>query len=66
MGRNAEKEFGLIPPSSVLSIDLELVSFKPIIDVTGDSKVFKKILVEGTDTIAANEGATVTGMSIKV
>ena len=66
MGRDAENEFGLIPPSSVLSIDLELVSFKPVSDVTGDSKVFKKILVEGADTIAASEGATVTGMSVNV
>lgn len=60
VGRDAENEFPLIPPSSVLIIDLELVSFKPVIDVTGDSKVFKKILVEGANTIAANEGATVT------
>lgn len=66
VGRDAENEFPLIPPSSVLIIDLELVSFKPVIDVTGDSKVFKKILVEGANTIAANEGATVTGMYIKV
>ncbi|KAK4800621.1 hypothetical protein SAY86_021108 [Trapa natans] len=49
-----------VPPNSVISIDLQLVSFKPIIDITGDSKVFKKILKEGEGTITANEGATVT------
>ena len=31
-----------------------------------NSKVFKKILVEGADPIAANEGATVTGMPVNV
>lgn len=62
MGRDAENEYQSIPPNSELNIDLELVSFKPIVDVTGDSKVIKKILVEGVDPIAANECATVTGM----
>ncbi|KAA8528448.1 hypothetical protein F0562_035803 [Nyssa sinensis] len=59
-GRNVNNEFPLIPPSSVLSIDLELVSFNPVINVTGDSKVFKKILKEGEGVLTANEGATVT------
>lgn len=37
-----------------------LVSFKPVTDVTGDAKVFKKILKEGEGASIANEGATVT------
>ncbi|OAY23052.1 hypothetical protein MANES_18G047900v8 [Manihot esculenta] len=49
-----------VPPNSVLNIDLELVSFKPVVNVTGDSKVFKKIIKGGEDTFVANEGATVT------
>ena len=49
-----------IPPSSVLSIDLELVSFKSVINVTGDFKVMKKILKEGEGALTANEGASVT------
>ncbi|XP_062163498.1 70 kDa peptidyl-prolyl isomerase-like isoform X2 [Alnus glutinosa] len=49
-----------IPPSSLLNIDVELVSFKPVIDITGDSKVFKKILKEGEGAVVANEGAAVT------
>lgn len=49
-----------IPPSSILSIDLELVSFKPVINVTGDLGVLKKILKEGEGTLTANEGAAVT------
>lgn len=49
-----------IPPSSLLNIDVELVSFKPVIDITGDSKVLKKILKEGEGDVVANEGAAVT------
>ncbi|XP_057974823.1 70 kDa peptidyl-prolyl isomerase-like isoform X2 [Malania oleifera] len=60
VGRDAENEFPPIPPGSVLSIDLELVSFKPVIDISGNSKVFKKILKEGEGVLTANEGATVT------
>uniref|UniRef100_A0A5B7C990 peptidylprolyl isomerase n=1 Tax=Davidia involucrata TaxID=16924 RepID=A0A5B7C990_DAVIN len=59
-GRDAYNEFPFIPPSSVLSIDLELVSFNPVINVTGDSKVLKKILKEGEGALTANEGATAT------
>ncbi|XP_065881979.1 70 kDa peptidyl-prolyl isomerase-like isoform X2 [Euphorbia lathyris] len=49
-----------VPPDSVLKLDLELVSFKPVVDVTGDAKVFKKILKEGDGTHVADEGAIVT------
>ncbi|GMN35880.1 hypothetical protein TIFTF001_005588 [Ficus carica] len=60
-GRGASEGFPSIPGNSVLYIDVELVSFKHVIDVTGDAKVFKKILKEGEDAHgAANEGATVT------
>ncbi|KAJ0025618.1 hypothetical protein Pint_07722 [Pistacia integerrima] len=57
-GRDGNDGFHMIPPSSVLHVDLELVSFKPVIDVYGDSKVFKKILREGEGTVTADEGAT--------
>ncbi|KAH7849821.1 hypothetical protein Vadar_023470 [Vaccinium darrowii] len=60
LGSKLTKEFPLIPPSSVLNVDLELVSFKPVINVTDDSKVIKKILREGEGTLTANEGAAVT------
>lgn len=45
----------------MLSIDLELLSFKPVISVTNDSKVMKKILKEGQGALTADEGAVVTG-----
>ncbi|KAK4274618.1 hypothetical protein QN277_017812 [Acacia crassicarpa] len=56
----AESRVHSIPPNSELHVDVELVSFKPVIDVTGDSKVLKKILREGEGSLTANEGAMVT------
>ncbi|KAL6995332.1 peptidylprolyl isomerase, partial [Sarracenia purpurea var. burkii] len=57
---NSRNEFPLIPSNAVLNVDLELVSFKTVIDITGDYKVIKKILKEGEGTLTANEGAAVT------
>lgn len=59
-GRVADDGFPAVPPNSVLSIELGLISFKPVIDVTGDSKVFKKIVKEGEGVAVPNEGANVT------
>ncbi|KAJ6939737.1 70 kDa peptidyl-prolyl isomerase-like isoform X1 [Populus alba x Populus x berolinensis] len=59
-GKDASDAICPVPPNSTLYIDLELTSFKPVIDVTGDAKVFKKILKEGEGSLVANEGATVT------
>ncbi|CAJ1972793.1 unnamed protein product [Sphenostylis stenocarpa] len=59
-GREAGSGLCSIPPNSVLHINIELVSFKPVINVTGDSKVLKKILKEGEGAFTANEGANVT------
>lgn len=61
-GREAGSGFHSIPPDSVLHVNIELVSFKPVINVTGDSMVIKKILKEGEGAFTANEGANVTGM----
>ncbi|PKI72460.1 hypothetical protein CRG98_007127 [Punica granatum] len=49
-----------VPSNSALCIDLQLVSFKSVIDITGDAKVLKKILKEGEGAVTANEGASVT------
>ncbi|XP_027332737.1 70 kDa peptidyl-prolyl isomerase-like isoform X2 [Abrus precatorius] len=59
-GREAGSGLHSIPPNSVLHINIELVSFKPVINVTGDSMVLKKILKEGEGAFTANEGAKVT------
>ena len=42
-GRDASNGVNSIPLGSILNIDVELLSFKPVIDITGDSKVLKKI-----------------------
>ncbi|WJX09548.1 peptidylprolyl isomerase [Trifolium repens] len=59
-GREAGSGFNSVPPDSVLHVNIELVSFKPVINVIGDSMVIKKILKEGEGTSTANEGANVT------
>ncbi|XP_010553661.1 PREDICTED: 70 kDa peptidyl-prolyl isomerase isoform X2 [Tarenaya hassleriana] len=59
-GRDSGGEISAVPPNSILNIDLVLLSFKPVIDVSGDSKVYKKILREGEGTLVADDGATVT------
>lgn len=66
--RDKDSESGVpsIPPSSILSIDLELVSFKPVINVTGDLGVLKKILKEGEGTLTADEGAAVTSKYLEL
>ncbi|GAA0154326.1 chaperone [Lithospermum erythrorhizon] len=58
-GRDSTTDFPSIPPNSVLSIQLELVQVKPVIDISGDSKVLKKILKEGDGLVTADDGASV-------
>ncbi|KAL5074150.1 hypothetical protein RYX36_013134 [Vicia faba] len=45
---------------SMLHINIELVSLKHVLNVTGDSRVIKKILKEREGAFIANEGANVT------
>ncbi|KAG6406851.1 hypothetical protein SASPL_134462 [Salvia splendens] len=59
-GHKSNNELPVIPPDSVLSIFVKLLSLKPVVDVTGDLKVKKKVLKEGEGTVTANDGATVT------
>ncbi|KAL0432594.1 UNVERIFIED_CONTAM: peptidyl-prolyl isomerase [Sesamum latifolium] len=60
VGKKSNDELPSIPPNSTLSISAELLSFKRVIDITGDLKVKKKVLREGEGTVTANEGAAVT------
>lgn len=59
-GRVADDGFPAVPPNSVLNIELNLISYKPVIDVFGDSKVFKKIVKSGEGVTVPNESASVT------
>ncbi|XP_059668285.1 70 kDa peptidyl-prolyl isomerase-like [Cornus florida] len=55
---------GDIPCNSDLIIHLELVSWKSVIDVTGDKKVLKKILKAGEGFDHPNEGSVAKVMYI--
>lgn len=46
-----------VPPNSTLTVDLELVSWKNVVDITDDKKVLKKTLKEGEGYERPNEGA---------
>lgn len=58
-GKPASGNEGAVPPSAVLEITLELVSWKTVSNVTDDKKVVKKILKEGEGYDRPNEGAVV-------
>ncbi|MCL7044995.1 hypothetical protein MKW94_009236, partial [Papaver nudicaule] len=58
-GRDANHGFPAIPSNSALVVDLKLVSIKHVIDLTGDSKVIKKIVKEGEGSYTADEGSPV-------
>lgn len=50
-----------VPPDSNLTIKLKLVSWKSVIDVTGDKKVLKRITKVGEGFDRPNEGSVVKG-----
>ncbi|KAL6637777.1 hypothetical protein ACP70R_025349 [Stipagrostis hirtigluma subsp. patula] len=58
-GRAAKDQFPAVPPSSAVSMDVELVSLKPVFDVTGDLKVLKKTLKCGDGIRTPRDGETV-------
>ncbi|XP_031280625.1 peptidyl-prolyl cis-trans isomerase FKBP62-like [Pistacia vera] len=58
-GRPAIGDEGAVPPNAALQINLELVSWKTVSDITKDKKVLKKILKEGEGYERPNDGAVV-------
>ncbi|KAG8371693.1 hypothetical protein BUALT_Bualt13G0114800 [Buddleja alternifolia] len=58
-GKPASGDEGAVPPNATLNIELELVSWKTVSNVTDDKKVLKKILKEGEGYERPNEGAVV-------
>ncbi|CAJ1938765.1 unnamed protein product [Sphenostylis stenocarpa] len=58
-GRPASGEEGAVPPNASLQVDLELVSWKNVSDITKDRKVLKKTLKEGEGYERPNDGAVV-------
>ncbi|XP_077250245.1 peptidyl-prolyl cis-trans isomerase FKBP62-like [Tasmannia lanceolata] len=58
-GRPASGAEGAVPPNATLLVELELVSWKTVTEVTPDKKVLKKILKEGEGYERPNDGAVV-------
>ncbi|KAK1269288.1 Peptidyl-prolyl cis-trans isomerase FKBP65 [Acorus gramineus] len=58
-GKDANNGFPAIPSNATLNMDLELVSFKSVVDISGDMMVIKKILREGEGIRCPKEGSTV-------
>nr|GMD41860.1 70 kDa peptidyl-prolyl isomerase-like isoform X1 [Ipomoea batatas] len=56
---NTNSTIGSIPPTSNLSIHLELVSWKSVTDVMGDKRVLKTLIKAGEGYDRPNEGALV-------
>uniref|UniRef100_A0A0D6QXN0 peptidylprolyl isomerase n=1 Tax=Araucaria cunninghamii TaxID=56994 RepID=A0A0D6QXN0_ARACU len=58
-GREAIGDEAAVPPNATLIINLELVSWKVVDEVTDDKKVLKKILKQGESYEKPNDGAVV-------
>ncbi|KAK7839347.1 70 kda peptidyl-prolyl isomerase [Quercus suber] len=59
LNENGAADTDDVPPDSNLTIKLELVSWKSVVDVTGDKKVLKRITKVGEGFDRPNEGSVV-------
>lgn len=57
----ASGDEGGVPPNAALQINLELISWNIVSEVTNDKKVLKKTLKEGDGYERPNDGALVKG-----
>lgn len=62
--RNNETNGSAQPDSNLTSLRLELVSWKTVVDVTGDKKILKKIQRTGEGFERPNEGSQVKGSNL--
>ncbi|KAJ1696961.1 hypothetical protein LUZ63_005473 [Rhynchospora breviuscula] len=58
-GRQASENEGFVPPNAALNVNLELVSWKTVMEIGDDKKILKKILKEGEGYERPNDGAVV-------
>eukprot|EP00246_Nothoceros_aenigmaticus_P003382 TRINITY_DN1451_c0_g1_i1.p1 TRINITY_DN1451_c0_g1~~TRINITY_DN1451_c0_g1_i1.p1 ORF type:complete len:595 (+),score=183.93 TRINITY_DN1451_c0_g1_i1:170-1954(+) len=58
-GRSPSAGVVAVPPNATLLIDLDLVSWKSVEEVTDDKRVMKKVLKSGEGYDKPNDGATV-------
>jgi len=61
-GKTPSGDVQAIPADAVLEIELELVSWKVVEEVTDDKKVMKKILIPGEGYEKPNDGSIVKGI----
>ncbi|CAJ2657475.1 unnamed protein product [Trifolium pratense] len=61
-GKPSSGDDGVVPPNASLQMDLGLVSWRIVSDITKDKKVLKKILKEGEGYERPNDGAMVLEM----
>eukprot|EP00249_Psilotum_nudum_P018292 c26731_g1_i3 orf=565-2328(-) len=55
-GSEAKEHHAVVPPNSILSIEMELVSWKTVDNITDDKKVVKKVLKAGEGYEKPNDG----------
>lgn len=60
-GKAPSGDVQAIPAEAVLEIELELVSWKVVEEITDDKKVMKKILTSGEGYEKPNDGSVVKG-----
>ncbi|KAJ7530731.1 hypothetical protein O6H91_14G016500 [Diphasiastrum complanatum] len=58
-GREAQGNDSAVPPDTPLVIDMELISWKTVAEITDNKKVLKKILKEGEGYEKPNDGTVV-------
>ncbi|KAH6809047.1 FKBP-type peptidyl-prolyl cis-trans isomerase family protein [Perilla frutescens var. frutescens] len=58
-GRLVTDDEGIVPPNATLQINLELLSWKTVSDISNDQKILKKILKEGEGYERPNDGSSV-------
>nr|XP_010926682.1 70 kDa peptidyl-prolyl isomerase [Elaeis guineensis] len=59
-GRSASGDEGAVLPNAILSVELELVSWKTVTEIGDDKKILKKIIREGEGYDCPDDGAVVT------
>ncbi|KAH6816263.1 FKBP-type peptidyl-prolyl cis-trans isomerase family protein [Perilla frutescens var. frutescens] len=58
-GRLVTDDEGIVSPNATLQINLELLSWKTVSDISNDQKILKKILKEGEGYERPNDGSSV-------
>jgi FK506-binding protein 4/5 len=63
-GREATGSEGAVPPNATLTVDLEVISWNAVDNVTDDNVVVKKIIRQGESSQKPSDGSTVKGITL--